>query len=366
MKLIGIDARLYSQTGVGTYLRNLLTELEKREEEYRIRVYLTRQDFSKVTFKNPLFTTVLADYRWHSFSEQLGFYSQLMKDNLNLMHFTYFGYPVRYTKRFIATVHDITPLTHKTGRASTRNPLLYELKHGVFSWVLRNQVSNARNIIVPSETVKKELTRLYGATIGAKTHVIYEGMNAELVHAKIETSKDKKPETPFFLYVGNFYPHKNIDRLIAAFKAIPEPYKLALVGPDDVFAKKIKVLVKNEGLEQRIHFYYNLTPSELAFFYTNAEALIHPSLAEGFGLPLIEASHFRLPIIASDMAVFKEIAGNNYYSFDPYSTESIVQAVDIFLSESNKKLNPVDETFSFSQMAEKTLKLYKKTLEIRD
>ena len=59
------------------------------------------------------------------------------------MHFTYFGYPVFYRRKFIATVHDLTPLLFKTGKASTKNPLIYGIKHFFFKHILRSQIENA-------------------------------------------------------------------------------------------------------------------------------------------------------------------------------------------------------------------------------
>src|SRR4030043_350507 len=109
MKKIGIDARLYSQTGVGVYIRNLLYFLNQIEtKEIIFYVYLLDQDFEKINFKNKNFIKKRANYYWHTFDEQTGFLKTLNKDNLDLMHFTYFGFPILYKKKYLATIHDLT------------------------------------------------------------------------------------------------------------------------------------------------------------------------------------------------------------------------------------------------------------------
>ena len=136
MKKIGIDARLYFQTGVGTYLQNLLFYLDKKDPKKEIYyIYLRRQDATKVRFKSKNIIKRIADQKWHSFSEQISFLALLIKDNLDLMHFTYFSYPIFYWKKFIATVHDTTPLLFKTGKASTKNQFIYQIKHFIYKLV---------------------------------------------------------------------------------------------------------------------------------------------------------------------------------------------------------------------------------------
>jgi len=89
MKKIGIDARLYSQTGVGTYLKNLIFYLQKKQlgdEKYFI--YLMADDFDKVIIHNKNVVKKIANFKWHTFLEQIGFAIQLYLDNLDLVHFT--------------------------------------------------------------------------------------------------------------------------------------------------------------------------------------------------------------------------------------------------------------------------------------
>lgn len=359
-KRIGIDARLYFQTGVGTYLRNLLHFLpEVAPEDVEFYVYVLPEDASKITFKDKRFILREADAKWHSLSEQTTFYRVITQDDIDLMHFTYFSYPIFYKKPYIATVHDLTPLLFKTGRASTLNPLWYELKFNIFKKVLSTQIQNAKTIITPSESVKKQLLDVYGRDCDSKTHHIAEGVNFELQDSKESIRLKKEVGDGYFLYVGNFYPHKNVESLIKAYKLSEVHIPLIMTGPDNAFAKRLKHIIEQEGIET-VKFIHDTGDGDLLYLYKHAKALINPSLSEGFGLPLVEAAYFGCPVIASDIPVFKELLGDEYTSFNPYDVHDIAQSLkkNTFLKAKLK------QEFSFRKMAEETMGRYNALLTI--
>ena len=364
MKTIGIDARLYSQTGVGTYLRNFLHFLAKKTyTDITFLIYLLEGE--KTSFENPAFKKIFVPYKWHSLTEQTGFYARLIADKPDLMHFTYFSYPVLYTRPFIATVHDLTPIQFKTGKASTRNPIWYGIKHAAFKYVLKSQVMNSKRIITPTQTVKKQLLEYFPSLSTDKVWAIYEGVDNEL--ATIPENKDlaRKYTKPYFLYVGNFYQHKNVETLIKAFKDIPEPFELILSGPNDFFADKMEALINEHNLEKRVFMHHSKGRGDVKYFYAHAEALIHPSLSEGFGLPLVEAMAADLPIIASDIPVFRELLPSDNLLFNPSSSADIAATVQKHLKQPKKPLyKAILARYSFETMTEKTLELYYSALSL--
>jgi len=363
MKKIGIDARLYSQTGIGTYLKNLIYYLDKKDlKDKLIYIYLMPEDYKNLTLKNKNILKRKVYDRWHTVGEQFSFAIKLYQDNLDLMHFTYFSYPVFYFKKFIATVHDVTPLLFKTGKASTKNKFLYHIKHLFFRIILRCQIMCAVKIIVPTNSVKKQLEEIYGNKISKKTSFIYEGVNYQLLDSK-ENKKLNKKFDNFFIYVGNFYPHKNIEKLIRAFATVKTSSKLFLLGPNDFFKSRLVQLINKLEQKNRIIFINGLSMEDLVFFYKNARALIHPSISEGFGLPLIEASYFACPIIASNTPVFKELLGTNYLSFDPNDVEDIAEKINNFIDNKPKfNYTNITDKYSFKKMADETLGIYQKVL----
>src|SRR3989344_982790 len=349
---IDIDARLINQTGVGVYIRNLLDNLQALEtKDLEFHVYVRSRD--KVVIADSRFQLHVANYQWHTFAEQIGFLQQLNQDNLDLMHFTYFSYPLLYRHPFVITIHDLTPLLHATGQASTHHPLIYGIKRRVAAHLIKSAISRARTVIVPSQSVKAQIVKRYGKNYQDKIVVTYEGLNEKLITAKENTALVKQFPRPFYLYVGNFYPHKNVERLIRTVSS----KDLALVGPNDFFASRTKNLIKKLGLEKRIFMLHNRSFQDLVFLYKHASALIHPSLAEGFGLPLLEAAHFDCPVIASDIPVFKEILGNNYLAFNPRDIDDMAAKIRLFEKHGGQKA-VLSEKFSFKKMAEQTLAIY--------
>ena len=363
---IGIDARLYFQTGVGTYLRNFLSNLQRvSPPNFLFYIYILKKNSDRIIFTNKNFIKRETTAYWHTFKEQWDFLKLLYRDNLDLIHFTYFSYPAFYRRKFIATVHDLTPFLFKTGKAATNNLLLYQIKYLGYKFVLSNQIKNAVRLITPSLTVKKQLKKIFGEKINGKTEVIYEGVDENLMKANENKSLKLRFKKSFFLYVGNFYPHKNVKRLIMAFSGINDDNKkLILTGPRDYFSEKTEELVNKLKLGKRIIFYYQPSFDDLVFFYKNAQALIHPSFSEGFGLPLIEAAYFGCPIIASDIPVFKEILGNQFLSFNPYDIEDIRKKINLFLAGRRKfDYTSLLKKYSFLQMTRKTIKIYQQQLK---
>lgn len=362
MKKIGIDGRLINQTGVGRYIRNLLYYLPERKDLV-FYVYLLKEDFQKIKFNKKNLIKRKANFLWHSFSEQTYFLKRISTDRLDLMHFTYFSYPILYRKKFVATIHDLTPLFFKTGKSSTKNWLIYQIKHFFFRRVLASQIKNSSAIITPSKTVKQQIVDYYGKQFEKKIFPIYEGLDYQLIKAKENISLKKRFKNPFFLYVGNFYPHKNVENLLKAFISINSNSNLIMLGPNDYFAKRLFQSINRMKQNHRIEIYHNPTEEDLVFFYKNAQALIHPSLSEGFGLPLIEASYFGCPIIASDIPIFNEILDHLFIKFNPKNPEDIKNKINHFIKKPvkfdlTKKINQ----YSFKKMAEQTVKVYKDIL----
>jgi glycosyltransferase involved in cell wall biosynthesis len=367
IRKIGIDARLYSQTGVGVYIQNLLFYMhENFSKDYNFYIYVIEDDYATVKRKFNNFLVKKTSCRWHSFKEQVIFAFQLYKDGLDLVHFTYFSYPIIYLKPFVATVHDLIPLKLKTGRASTKNPIFYYFKHICFRFVLQCQIYFAKAIITPTKTVKGQISEFFGEKLSKKVYPIYSGVNQAFLQSKENKSLDKNyGKLQYLLYVGNLYPHKNVNTLIDAFKFIENKDLILLIcTKDNYFADRTKNYINKRSLQNNILFYHGASNEELVYFYKNAQALVHPSLSEGLGLPLLEAMHFGLPIIASDIPVFQEVMGDDYIAFDPKDSKDIAKKIDFSLGK-NKKIsyNTRIDGFSFSSMSERIFSLYQGILD---
>jgi len=349
---IAIDCRLWNEGGVGRYLRNLVLELSKIDSQNEYTLFFWKKA-PKITAAN--FRTQITQVKWHSLKEQTIFWRELEKGQFSLVHFPYFSYPILYRRPFVLTIHDLTIKHFFTGRASTRPWLMYALKRQAYLKILAEGIKNSRRVLVPSQFVKQDLLDNYRVD-AAKIQVTYEGLGSEFLNTLPTKPKDSPRD--FLLYVGNAYPHKNVEFLLSVLSRSLEE-KLVVYGPDDFFTARLKRLVENLSLSKRVYFFTHHSEAELIWFYRQARALVFPSLAEGFGLPVVEAARFGCPLLLSDLPVFREIAPSGAIFFDPRNEESLAKKI---ANLKNHKLKvPADyfAKFSFARMAKETLAVYK-------
>ena len=369
---VGSDARLVSQTGGGVYIRNLIVYLSKiHVKNIEFHVYARAKDI--VTLRDQLsspqkdysFVFHITQVPWHSFAEQIIFLFQLLRDNIDLMHFPYFSWPILYFRPFVATVHDTILLTQATGKATTKSPLIYWIKHSIFRFVLSQQVKRAISIIVPSHTVAHELANFY-PQVKQKIEVIYEGVDKEFGKADL-IPNERLQDTQYFLYVGNCYPHKNVDTLLHAFEELAEHHSdvyLCLVGPQNSFSENIRSWVFKNSLQRSVLLFHNVPSGELKWLYTHAKALVFPSKTEGFGLPIIEAAISGCPMILADIPVFHEVIGDQAQYFGLFDTEKLKKIMHLALHETERKNYDINPKFSFETMTQNILHLYYQALKI--
>lgn len=177
-----------------------------------------------------------------------------------------------------------------------------------------------------------------------------------------------------YIMVGTIEPRKDHITVIEAFEKLwtdGKQYKLVIIGQIGWKNKEILHKIKtNKYLNKYLFVFNNINDAELAMFYRKSKALIFASKNEGFGLPLIEAMQYKIPIIASDIPIFREIAGNYPVYFSVGSSNDLARAILNIKSNyrpgelsKNSVLLTWDESIKI--FTEKILNLYKKII-IRD
>jgi len=367
---IGIDARFYGTfgKGLGRYTEKLITNLEKIDHHNQYFVLLRKENWADYTPRNKNFKKVLADFRWYTVAEQLLFPLKLWTLRLDLVHFTHFNVPVLYRRPFVVTIHDLILAKYPTQRASALTPLLYKLKHRGYKFVIKSAVQRAKKVIAVSEFTKKEVTEHFCVN-PQKIKVTYEAVDPtrDLAAKQGDVLRRYRVRKPYFLYVGNVYPHKNIEGLLKAFKKFLHrngDYHLVLVGKEDYFFKRVKKLVRLMDLEQKVIFTGFVTDTDLPYLYTNAKFYAFPSFCEGFGLPALEACSYGIPVIASNSSCLPEVLADAALFFNPENIDEIVHAMHTVVTDDTvtKKLIAAgyrrSQFFSWEKMAEITLDLY--------
>lgn len=361
---IGIDGRLWYESGVGRYIRNLVYGFEKSKSPHSFTIFLSPKAFSLVNFESPNFKKVLSDVSWHTISEQTKFKKIIESQDLDLMHFPYFSYPVFYKKPFVITIHDLIIDHFPTGKSSSLPFPFYNFKRLAYKQMTKMAVRNAKKIIVPSNATKDELISHYKVKTD-KVEIIYEGFDSLISENAI---KEKLVSKKYILYVGNAYPHKNLKNLFEAFKIIRETINLDLVciGQKDFFYDKYE-----KKIHDGVYFLHSIDDSTLFAYYTSAYCLAAPSLMEGFGLPLLEAMSLSCPVVSSNTKALKEIGKDACLYFDPKDISDIVNAFKKVITDKPLREEYIKEgliqsrKFSWEKCISQTLKLYESCDSIR-
>ncbi len=360
---VAIDARMYGtkQRGIGRYLVKLIENLEKVDSKNEYTIFLRKENFEEYQPNNPNFKKTLWDTPWYGMREQFP-RSTFYVLRSTLFHFPHWNVPLLFHKPFVVTIHDLELFSsNRTRESSTRGRITYWFKFQAFKIIFRHAVLAARAIIVPSNVVREQLLDLY-PQVRRKVQVIYEAPTIDANSYQLAASAPPKAaqisNSQYALYVGAAYPHKNLPRLLEAWKIVhaklPE-YKLVLVGREDWFWKKLK-----RGSEKSsVLFYGEATDKELATLYKNAALLIQPSLEEGFSLPPLEALSFGTPVAVSDIPVHREILGDATTYFNPRNVQAIAKTLAQTMQ--TPVTSPLPRHYSWQKHAEQTLKLYETT-----
>jgi len=395
---IGIDARFYGPIGkgLGRYTQRLIENLEKIDSKNKYVIFLRRENWSCYQPKNRKFKKVLAPLRWYTISEQFFMPMLVNNEQIDLMHFPHFNVPLVYQGPFVVTIHDLVLEHFPTQKASTLSPIFYKIKRAGYKKVITSALKRAQRILAPSEYTKEELIKHFSLEKD-KIKVTYEGApEPKITNYKLQTgianfsSRSNRglksailqiPTSnilqkygimkPYILYVGNAYPHKNLERLILAFERLNQDYQLVLVGEEDYFYKRLKEysdtnirIHTNDTNDTNIIFTGFVRDGDLEILYKNASLYIFPSLCEGFGLPPLEAMACGVPVVSSNKTCLPEILGQAAYYFNPRSIDDIARTIKKVTTDEDLRKELITKGFerikkySWQKMAEKTLEIY--------
>lgn len=377
---IGIDARFYGSVGkgLGRYVQKLIENLEKVDKNNQYFIFLLKENFDEFQPKNKNFKKILADYRWYTFSEQINMPKILNAYNLDAVHFPHFNVPIFYRKKFIITIHDLILLHFPTLKGTKLNPIFYWIKFAAYRLAIGSAVRRSKKIITVSKFSKKDILAKYSFLKKDKVAVTYEACDFKK-EDNIKTGdcgeilRKYGIIKPYLIYVGNAYPHKNLDKLAEAWnifldknkdnkKFADVPY-LVLVGKRDYFYDKLLEKIDKDNIKNVISTGF-VTDNDLNYLYKEAVAYIFPSLYEGFGLPPLEAMERNLPVAANEHGCMREILGRSAYYFDGKKSDSIVETIEKMFLDSALKNELVRRgrkkilKYSWKKMAQQTKDIY--------
>lgn len=263
--------------------------------------------------------------------------------------------------RRVLTVHDIAPVVL---------PHLYSsLVRFNFKNILPVLIRNSDAVIVPSRATKQDLVRYFSIPPG-KVEVIPLGIDTTYFYPRHRDERVLKKygiKGEYLIYVGTDNPRKNLKNLILAFSQLPNQLDLDLVLVGPIHKGNLMKSVPDMG--ERIIFPGYVDEPDLPVLYSASEALILPSLYEGFGLPLLESMACGTPVIASNNSAITEVVGDAGVLIpDPENPPMISRAIqklceneDLRLELTRKGLERVNN-FTWDNTVNKTLQLYQDLL----
>ena len=279
--------------------------------------------------------------------------------------------PILYRKNFIVTIHDLILIHFPTIRSSTLNPLFYWFKFLAYKFVIKSAISRSRNIITVSNFTKNDLLKTYPEIKPEKIKVTYESAEDFCLftpHKKYnEILARYGIMKPYLLYVGNAYPHKNLERLILSFKEIRKTeknLKLVLASKIDYFYRRLKTFVADQKIDGVVFTDY-VPDHELDTLFRNSVAFVWPTLYEGFGLPPLEAMSKGAPVVSSDQECMKEVLSDSAYYFNGKEVAGMATAIKKVLNEESLRNELIKKGYeriahySWKRMAQQTLAIYK-------
>jgi len=343
------------------------------ENEYVI--FLSKENFASFKSDNLKVKKVLTGVRWYTLAEQIIMPYSVWREGLDLMHWPHFNVPILCPVRFVVTIHDLILTKFPTARATTLGPLFYRIKNWGYKFVIYLAVKRAKCVVAVSQFTKDDVVKQFKVN-KKKVVVTYEGV-FKLSQAD-DSGDDKEAllryniDKPFLLYMGNAYPHKNLEGLIKVFfrlhKSEPD-LKLVLVGKEDYFYKRVKkyadsLWVSDEN-KNPVIFPGFIPDRELAILFKKARAYIFPSFYEGFGLPPLEAMFYGCPVISSDSSSLPEVLGQSALYFSSEDEEDMLAKIKKIIKDESlrqeliKKGYEQVKKYSWEECARETLEIYK-------
>lgn len=275
---------------------------------------------------------------------------------IDLWHSTYQNtsyFPAGRSVKKVLTIHDLNFLIEKQGRPDKIKSLLESIQM---------KISESDEIICISTFTKTEVEK--NLDIGNKQiHVIYNGCN---INENILPSRPElMPEGAFLFTIGTVLEKKNFHVLPALLVDNDLSLVIAGIHSSQPYLEKIRTVAKSMGVDKRLHIIGPVSDAEKNWCLSHCSAFVFPSLAEGFGLPVVEAMRLGKPLFLSDKTSLPEIGGEAAYYFNNFNPEHMRKVFEEGMSEyrqSDSKRNMIRERsikFEWSNIAEQHIRIYR-------
>jgi glycosyltransferase involved in cell wall biosynthesis len=338
-KLIFLDARKARDFGIGAYIRGLLGGLAG-VDRFQLQALVLPGD--EALFPAGVTTTACAAEHY-SFGELVAVRRAISAAKPDLFHAPHYVVPLFPPHATVVTVHDLMHLS----RPEHATPA----KRAYARWMIGRALRLSARVIAVSEATKKEILA-FGPEWSGKVEVIPNGVEERF----FLEGEEKSVKAPYLLFLGNDKPHKNLDGLLRSWPrvhAANPALSLVLAGVEP-----------GRTLPEGAQAVGWVPEEDVPALLAGARALVLPSFAEGFGLPVLEAQAAGTPVACSDLPALREAAGDAAVFFDPADVRSILAGLEKILKdeELRKVLRKSGREralrFTWSRVAERTARIY--------
>ncbi len=341
---IGFDAKRAYQnyTGLGNYSRDLLGNLFEYAPKNEYLLYTPRitqnpalkfiKEYPNVKVITP---STQLDKTFKSLWRSVNLEKTLEKDTVNIFHGLSNEIPRRSNDnniKYVVTIHDLI---------FKRFPRNYKaIDRRIYNIKFKYACKNADRIIAISEQTKKDIVSFYEINPD-KIDVIYQTCHKNFKKVYSEEIKQhikEKFELPdqFILNVGTIETRKNLFGILQATLHMKNDLPIVVVGRKTKYFNFLKVQMQKLKINpERFIFLKNVSIEELPSIYQMASVFVYPSFFEGFGIPIIEALHSKVPVVTTKGYCFEEAAGPDSLFVDPNNPEDIAHAIDRILSDAD-------------------------------
>ena len=335
----GIDGRYIQDhfPGIGRYTYHLAHQLAMLASQDTLVLFYdpvaknTRYDLSTLSGL-PNIELVPAPVGTFSLRQQVVLPRLARRHRLDLYHVPSYLAPYAMPCPIVATIHDLIPYLCPQSSA----PYVRQM----FAAFSRLTLRRAARILTDSASTRDDLRRTMGAR-PAQITVVPLAVDALFTPRQQEETDEVLRRLgiaqPYLLYVGINKPHKNLERLIDAWLALPASVRgghtLVWAGWEDVRYPQARQRVRAAGKAAGVRILGPVQEKDLPNLYAGALAFVFPSLYEGFGLPILEAMACGTPVACSNRTALAEVAGGAALLFDPEDGAAIREALARLLTE---------------------------------
>ncbi len=363
MSLVLVDLLFYTgaRGGRETYVRELYRQLGAMETGMEFVGFASTQAYAldNSWFPGTMINSgISGENRFHwAYGELFGVPRRAKKIGANLIHAPAMLGPYSSSMPTVFTLHDVV----QWSRPDLVPKPFYT---AVVRWMQLRASKNSAHILTDSEASARDIVRFLGFD-PARLHVV------PLAGTVSPGSAPERASTPdsVILATGNRYPHKNWGGLIRGLALIDESIRPRLVitghhhGVDP-----LRSVVDELGMEKWVDLKSWVSPDELTQLYRSAAVMAMPSFFDGFSLPALEAMMVGLPVMISDIPVYREVVGDAALFFDPHDDASIAAAM-IEAVTNPERMAQLSQAgyeqasrFSWEKVATETLSVFKAAL----